>query len=221
MSALPKVIAFDIIETCFSLESMEHRLANHGVPKDVLHVWFAAALRDCFALAATSTFVPFASVIEAALQTELTRRQLPLPAVTVRHILDGFSELEPHIDTAITFADLERAGFRLVAVSNGSAAATESLLSRSGLRDVIDDVVSVDAVKQFKPRKEVYLHAAAVTGVEPAEMMLVAAHPWDIHGAKTAGLLAAFIARGQQFPATMHKPDIAVQSLTDLCVALR
>lgn len=97
MSALPKVIAFDIIDTCFSLESMEHLLANHGVPKDVLHVWFAAALRDCFALAATSTFVPFASVIMDALQSELTRRQLTVPAVAVRYILDGFSELAPLI----------------------------------------------------------------------------------------------------------------------------
>ena len=36
---------------------------------------------------------------------------------------------------------------------------------------------------------------AARTGVAPGEVMLVAAHGWDISGALAAGLRAAFVAR--------------------------
>jgi len=44
----------------------------------------------------------------------------------------------------------------------------------------------------------------------------VATHAWDVHGAKCAGLLTGFVARGQGFPATMAAPDIVGQSLADV-----
>jgi 2-haloacid dehalogenase len=52
--------------------------------------------------------------------------------------------------------------------------------------------------------------------VEPAALALVSAHPWDIHGAKTAGLPAGFVARGHPYPNVLLKPNAIGQSLTIL-----
>ncbi len=105
---------------------------------------------------------------------------------------------------------------RVAALSNGAAETTQALLQRSGLASQVERVISVAEIRQWKPRRGIYLHAAKVLGVSPAELALVATHAWDVHGAKCAGLLTGFVARGQSFPATMAAPDIVGQSLADV-----
>ena len=105
---------------------------------------------------------------------------------------------------------------RIAALSNGAAETTQALLQRAGLSSLVERVISVAEVRQWKPRRGLYLHAAEVLGVTPAELALVATHAWDVHGAKCAGLLTGFVARGQRFPATMAAPDIIEQSLAEV-----
>ena len=50
MPTKPEVVAFDMIETVFSLEIMRERLVSLGLPASALEAWFAAGLRDAFAL---------------------------------------------------------------------------------------------------------------------------------------------------------------------------
>jgi 2-haloacid dehalogenase len=45
---------------------------------------------------------------------------------------------------------------------------------------------------------------------------LVAAHPWDVHGAKCAGLIGAFVARGHAFPPFLQGPDVKAPSLLEV-----
>ena len=98
----------------------------------------------------------------------------------------------------------------------GAAETTQALLQRSGLASQVERVISVAEIRQWKPRRGIYLHAAKVLGVSPAELALVATHAWDVHGAKCAGLLTGFVARGQSFPATMAAPDIIGESLAEV-----
>ena len=65
MPSKPEVVAFDMIETVFSLEIMRERFVSLGLPESALEGWFAAGLRDAFALAITDQFAPFRSVLEA------------------------------------------------------------------------------------------------------------------------------------------------------------
>ena len=59
MSLRPSVIAFDVIETVFSLETLRGRFEVVGLPGTALETWFAQTLRDAFALDATGAFVSF------------------------------------------------------------------------------------------------------------------------------------------------------------------
>ena len=66
-----------------------------------------------------------------------------------------------------------------------------------------------------------YLHAVAVTGVAPAEVALVAAHAWDIHGAKNAGLATGWVQRAEPLYApSMAKPDVTGTTLNEVCEKL-
>lgn len=126
-------------------------------------------------------------------------------------------ELPAHPDAADAMRVLVGAGVRVIALTNGSASATEHLVGRAGLGDWIERILSVEEVKRSKPRAAAYRHAAGQAGVDAGAMALVAAHPWDIHGAKQAVWSAADVARGVPFPSSvMRKPDVEGASLSQV-----
>ena len=85
----------------------------------------------------------------------------------------------------------------------------------------VERVVSIDEVRRWKPNREVYLHAARVCGVAPEHMTLVAAHAWDVHGAKPAGLRAAWVKRQDKlYQPAMSPPDVQGDSISAVAEAL-
>ncbi len=216
MAARPRAVGFDIVETTFSLESLRPRLAAQGIPGTSLETWFARILRDAFALAATDTYAAFRDIAAATLAEVGRENGLDLGKAGLDAVLDEFGQLDPHPEAAEAIRILRNADVRVAALSNGAAETTQALFQRAGLVSEVERVISVAEIRQWKPRRGLYLHAADVLGVASAELALVATHAWDVHGAKCAGLLTGFVARGQSFPATMAAPDIVGQSLADV-----
>jgi 2-haloacid dehalogenase len=224
MKSRPQVVAFDIIETVFSLEGLRDRLVSVGLPQWTLEAWFAQVLRDAFALETTGVYQPFREIAAALLESQLVEHGCPADSAGISRVLDGFAELEPHPDAVSAFERLHEAKVRIVALTNGSAEVTGKMLARAGLAKFVERMISIEEIRHWKPSREVYLHAANRVGVGPQRLALVAAHPWDIHGAGRAGLTTAFVARGKPYPATMMPPDISAETLADVAdavVALR
>jgi 2-haloacid dehalogenase len=130
-------------------------------------------------------------------------------------VLDGFGELSPYPDANTAFRILQDANIRIVTLTNGSASATEELLKSAGLKHFVERIISTEEVNHWKPRREVYLHAAKSVGVDPEHLALVAVHAWDVHGAGRAGFMTVFVARGKPFPATMTPPHVMTETLAD------
>jgi len=216
VAARPRVVAFDIVETTFSLESLRPRLSAQGIPDTSLETWFAQILRDAFALAATDTYAEFREIAAATLVEIARKHGRELGKAGLDAVLDGFGQLEPHPDASEAFRTLKNADVRVAALSNGAAETTHALLQRAGLSSLVERVISVAEIRQWKPRRSLYLHTAEVLGVRPAELALVATHAWDVHGAKCAGLFTGFVARGQNFPVSMAAPDIVGESLAEV-----
>lgn len=210
------VVAFDVIETTFSLQSMGARLDAVGVPGNLLQLWFARLLRDTFAMAATDTYAPFSMVAGEALKDVARERQTPLSKDQIEQVLSGFSTLEPHQDAEAAFRMLKDAGVRIVTLTNGAVETTRNLLRNGGLLQYVERNISTDEVSAFKPNAAVYRLAAAVAGVPEGDMTLVAAHAWDVHGAKCAGLATGFVARGRAFPSTLRQADVQGESLCEV-----
>lgn len=220
MPARPTIVAFDIIGTVFSLEPMRAKLIGLGLPSLALEFVYVAGLRDTFAMAATSTFAPFLQALSGSLDEVLALHGLSATDAQKRDVLETMKTLPPHEDAGAAFEILSRAGIRIIALSNGARAATEGLLERAGLGGFVEQVLSVEDVSLAKPRAEVYRHAVEATQVTPGAMMLVATHPWDIHGARMAGLTGGYVARGRPFPQQLKGPDVAGQTLRDVAEAV-
>lgn len=212
----PYVVAFDVNETIVSLEPVRDRLVAAGEPPGTLELFFARTLQHCFVLATLDQWRPFRDVARAALQ-----QSTALSGDQIAHVLAAFAELPPKPDVEPAFERLHAAGIRIVALTHGPASTATAMLSRTGLDRYVEHVITGETVRSFKPARAPYLYACAVCGVEPARMALVAAHAWDCHGARTAGLSTGWVSRLEGAVSTLYVPaDITGDTLADVAEGL-
>ena len=218
MSRRPAVVAFDVIETLASLEPLRARLTQTGQPPGLLEAWYTRTLRDGMALSATGDYTGFTEVADAALRG-LTHYTISDDQVA--YVMAGFDELPAFPDALPAVTQLAEAGLRVACLTNGSASLISSFLDRAGLGSLVDRVISVGEVYRWKPAALVYLYATEVMDVPPEQMALVAAHDWDCHGAKRAGLITGWVSRKSGgFGAPFEPPDVVGEDLTEVAAKL-
>lgn len=112
---------------------------------------------------------------------------------------------------------LSAAGVRAACLTNGAASVTEAFLTRAGLSDLVERVITVEEVQRWKPPGGVYRHAAQTVGVPVADLALVAAHAWDCHGAKRAGLTTGWVSRLEcRYADIFALPDVTGDDLGEV-----
>ena len=216
----PRAVAFDIIGTVFPLEPLRPIVVSLGLPPAALEGWFATGLRDAFALSAAGDFAPLAEVLGGALDQVLAGQGLRANPRGKAALLDGMKRLPPRPDARDAFEIIAAAGMPIIALSNGARAATQALLRQGRLDGLVTHVASVEDLGIYKPRREVYAHAARVAGTRADRVALVAVHPWDLNGAKAAGLTTAFVSAEGPYSPVMRKPDVAAPTLAAAARAL-
>ena len=133
----------------------------------------------------------------------------------VREFMKVYKGLQPYDDAVEGLRSL--AGrYKLVALSNGEQWYLEELLGNN-VPVGFDAIISADQVGAFKPSPGTYRKAAQRLGCEPGEIMMVAAHAFDILGAQACGFRAAYVNR-YKLPTeeSVYQPDIIVDDFVEL-----
>lgn len=216
----PRVMVFDVNETLSDMAALAQRFTDVGAPAHQAATWFASLLRDGFALTATGANPAFTELGAEALRNSLADQVEDVDAA-VEHIMSGFTSLPVHPDVVEGIRSLHTMNITLVTLSNGSTAVAEGLFDRNDIADCFDRLLSVDKAPLWKPAESAYSYALKACACEPGEAMLVAVHPWDIHGAHQAGLATAWINRTDaRYPTYFTAPDMEATSLVDLAAQL-
>jgi 2-haloacid dehalogenase len=211
------VMIFDVVETLFSLEAVRERLDEAGAGDGALELWFARFLRDGFALAASGTYRGFRDVAASSLAGVLRSRDVDPQPELVEQVLGGLAELSPHPDARPALELARARGVRVLTLANGSAAATQSLLKRAGLGQLVERCLSVEETRAWKPRPEPYAAACRAAAVAPSGAALVAVHAWDIHGAAAAGLRTGWCSRLEgEFAPVFTAPTVRGATLVEV-----
>jgi len=111
----------------------------------------------------------------------------------VRNFMAAYQQLVPYED-AIQGLRRLASRFKLVALSNGEQVYLEHLANNQIQVD-FDAVISVEHAGVFKPHPAVYRTAARMLQLEPGQIMMVAAHSFDILGARACGFRGAYVDR--------------------------
>ena len=212
----PEVIAFDVVSTLFSLASLEPLLVAAGGDATSLDRWFSRLLADGFALTAAREYQPFRDVARTSLRAVLPQSK----AAGRDRVLAGLAKLEVHADSGPALGRTVM-NARAIIITNTSADLARKLLARGGLDAFVESIVSADEVRRWKPSSDPYAFAAAVQEVPLARMALVTAHPWDVLGARNAGLVTGWCNRDRAtFPPTFGRPDVTGATLLDVVEGL-
>jgi 2-haloacid dehalogenase len=155
----------------------------------------------------------------------LAERGLVLAEADAAHFNRAWHRLQAWPDSVAGLLRL-KAGFTLSTLSNGNMALLVNMAKHAGLP--WDVVLSAELFGHYKPDPEVYLGAARLLGLAPAEVMMVAAHPSDLCAAAACGLRTAYVARplergpgGPMEAWAEGEFDLACSSFNELATALR
>ena len=221
LSAQPKVLLFDVNETLLDIGPLKKSVANILLEPHAAELWFATMLQYSLAMTVSGQYAAFPDIGAAALRMLARNSDIALSEEDAKEALSPMRSLAPHPDVKPALERLSARGWRMATLTNSSQAGVKAQMEHAGLERFFERQLSVESVGKFKPHAEVYLWAAREMNVDPSECMLVAAHGWDVAGAKWAGLQTAFIAReGQQKFPLGPALDIDVSDLDALASAL-
>lgn len=213
----PRVVAFDVNETLLDLRALDPHFARAFGDAALRPQWFAQMLQLAFTGGLTGVYVDFTAAQRRALRMLAQWRGITIAEDDAMAITEQMSTLPPHADAPPALDKLARAGPTVVALTNSPQRVAEAQLRHAAIRDRFAHVFSADEVHRLKPAPEPYHMVAERTGVTSGEVMLVAAHAWDIAGALAAGCRAAFVARpGAVLDPEGAQPEIVGSGLDEI-----
>ncbi|SNR35595.1 haloacid dehalogenase type II [Actinomadura mexicana] len=220
----PEALVFDVYGTLVDPLGIATDLEERLPPADaaeVARLWRRKQLDISFRLTAMGRYEDFGWCTRKALDHALALLDKRLETSAKESLIAGYNDLEPFPDAVPALEALLDRGHVLAVLSNGAPAMLDAVLDASGLRRYFAEVISVDEVRAFKPSPRPYHHAAARLDRVPSRVRLVSCNSFDIIGAESAGLRAAWVDRsGGVFEPDGSPPDIVIRSLTDLPAAL-
>src|SRR5580704_12285014 len=141
-----------------------------------------------------------------------------LPAAVLDDLAMAGHRLAPWPDSAPALHALGRSRI-VIALSNASLAQLAQMSAIGGL--AWHGVLSGELARAYKPDPAVYQLAIDLLSLDPAETMMLAAHPWDLRAAAAHGLRTAYVDRpGEGAPEPGDQFDLRARDLADLAVLL-
>ena len=218
----PKVIFFDVNETLLDLAPLKESVAQAlDGKKELVSLWFTTLLQYSLVVTVGEQYRDFSEIGAATLRMVAKNQNINLTEEKARQVLKPMLSLPAHPDVAPALARLKQGGFRLVTLTNSSNKAVEAQMTYSGLKQYFEKLWSVEDISLYKPHLKVYQWASEKMDVKPEECMLVAAHGWDVAGARWAGWQTAFISLpGQQLYPLAEEPEIVAPTLLQVAEKL-
>lgn len=186
-------------------------------PAALSATWRQKQLEYTWLRALMGRYEDFWAVTESALRWAIRRLGLTASETQVRRLMDAYLSLACFPEVA---GALERlAGRPRAILSNGAPKMLEAAVRASGLARHLQHVISVDAVKTYKPSPRVYALGPEALGIPAGALLFVSSNAWDAAGAKAAGYRVAWCNRtGAPEEELGLRADVVVRDLSELPV---
>jgi 2-haloacid dehalogenase len=192
------VCVFDAYGTLFDVHAAisRHR-AEAGPDADRFsETWRTKQLEYTWTTTLAGQYLDFWTLTERALDYTFARFPSVAPALRAK-LLEAYLSLDAFSDARAALAQLKNRGLRLAILSNGSPRMLAAAVNASGLGELLDGVLSVDSVRMYKPRPEVYALVTDGFGVTAKDVAFVSSNRWDVMGAAAFGFHPIWVNRAR------------------------
>ena len=190
-----KAIVFDAYGTLYDVQSVARVIdaAFPGQGDYITQVWRLKQLEYTWLRGLMGRYADFRTVTRDSLDYTLGTLGLEAGTALSSRIAGAYNTLSLYPEVGEGLARL--AQYRLAILSNGSQDMLDALVRNSGLDGILEQVISVDAKKTYKPDPRAYELIQERLGVPPPEVLFVSSNGFDIAGAKSFGFKVARIER--------------------------
>jgi 2-haloacid dehalogenase len=216
-----EAILFDAYGTLFDVTSVREVVAEL-IPNASAFVagWRTRQLEYSWLRTAMGRYVDFERVSADALDATALSAGLELALADRERLLAAWLRPTPFPEVPAALAALGEVPLGIL--SNGSPAMLATVLEHTGLMDRFRWVLSVDAVRAYKPSPEVYRLGVTGTGFPPERILFVSSNGWDIAGAAAFGFETCWVNRSAAALERLgQEPGRTIHSLAQLPELLR
>jgi 2-haloacid dehalogenase len=215
---MPNAYVFDAYGTLFDVHAAiaRHRAAAGPEADRLSEIWRTKQLEYAWTLTLAGHYVDFWTLTERALDFAFAR--VPSVDRALRgKLLDAYLTLDAFPDARTMLTGLKGRGAHLAILSNGTPRMLAAAVDAAGLSGLLDAILSVDAVRRYKPRSEVYALATEALAVAASDAVFVSSNRWDVMGAVSFGFKAFWVNRAgapDEYPD--HAPAQSIPRLAAL-----
>jgi len=216
-SDMSPVLLFDLNGTLLDTHALASELRKIFGRKLSLREWFTKVVQYSMAITLAGDYREFGEIAAAVLELEAAALGFKIVKTDVERVRNAMKRLPAFPDVEPALNRLQEAAVRLAVLTNSAPASVEEQVRHAGLEEFFERLISVGAVKRFKPAPETYRAAAQSLNVDVRDIIMVAAHHWDLMGAARAGCRTAFLAReGKTILPGAPQPDFVAENMKDL-----
>ncbi len=211
----PAIYVFDAYGTLFDVHSAVSRHADLAGPNAAAlsQVWRTKQLEYTWTRTAMGRYRDFRQLTQEALDFALATAP-GWQAGAREALLDAYAALDCYAEVPQVLSRLKSHGHRLAILSNGTPAMLADAVRSAGIGDLLDDVLSTDALRLYKTAPQAYRLVTSRFGVEPGAVHFQSSNRWDIAGAAAFGFQCRWINRTGQPDEYGDLPPVAM--LADL-----
>ncbi len=204
---------FDAYGTLFDVHAAiaRHRAAAGPDAERFSEVWRAKQLEYSWTLTLVGRYADFWALTEQALDYAFDR--VPSVDRALRpQLLDAYLKLDAFPEARAAVGALRQRGLKTAILSNGSPRMLDAAVTGAGMAPLFDGVFSVDSVRMYKPRPEVYALVTRGFDIAPADVVFVSSNRWDVMGAAAFGFRPIWVNRMRMPDEYVEQPALRIVS---------
>ena len=215
-----KVLMFDAYGTLFNVLSPVEILKDREIDKSRLEhisiLWRQKQLEYTWTLTLMQHYIDFYEVTKLALDYAL--KKYNLYNLDIRNtLLDNYNCLKCYDDVLDSLKYFKENNYTSVILSNATNEMLNKALDYNKMSTYIDNIISVDDIKIYKPHPEVYNYSLKRLNREKEDILFVSSNPWDVAGATAFGFEAIWLNRQDNiFDEYPYKPKKVIKHLKEL-----
>jgi 2-haloacid dehalogenase len=217
----PRAYLFDAYGTLFDVHSViEAGRAITGDPQALSNMWRQKQLEYTWLRSLMGRYEDFWSVTEEALRFAIRRLDIAASEEQIQALMRAYLSLACFPEVTAALARLEDRPLGIL--SNGSPRMLDAAVRSSGLAGMIQHVLSVDAVRIYKPSPRVYELGTRALGLPAGDILFVSSNAWDVAGAQAFGYRVCWCNRGRApMEGLGMRPDHEVGRLDEIADTVR
>ena len=195
---MPSIFVFDAYGTLFDVHAAIARFRGQAGPDAdrMSEIWRGKQLEYTWTLTLAGHYADFWTLTQRALDFALAR--VPsVPKALRAQLLEAYFELDAFPDARAALKALKAKGHHTGILSNGSPDMLKGAVDGAKLGSDLDAVLSVDVLKMFKPRPEVYKLVTDHYKCAPGDVTFVSSNRWDVMAGTSVGFNGVWVNRSK------------------------